>query len=459
MKLKEQIALKMTEARTAYENGEVEKGDELKAEAEKLQAALKGLAAIEGMETEVKTYMRPTLPGAGEGANPNATEGEEEKIDPATKAIYQMRYGEESAAKTAIFTDLVGKNYQQKLWEQDRAFTLFLRGGEAELDREQRALLKTQVFSFEEITDMVKMGHSIAHIKTTMVEAQGSLGGFAVPSTLQSEILRRLPGLTAVRGGGAQVVNLTTGNSTEFLEVTGGNDVYTSGLRGAWGSETQDPTEKNFTLGTKALVANIYTYKVRMSQSLVEDASNLVDLLRDEAMSTLAHDEDNAFVIGDGVGKPMGILPGGLNTLGITEVVTGDASNLTATGIKALKRALPSQYRKQGVWLGNSDTYGDIENMIDGNGNYIFPDLTDEDMLLMRKAFETESMPDVAASAYPLLFGDMRGYTILERSGMTVARYQDSNTGPNEVQFHFRRRVGGRVTKPWLFRVQKVAAS
>jgi HK97 family phage major capsid protein len=247
------------------------------------------------------------------------------------------------------------------------------------------------------------------------------------------------------------------------VEVTGGNDRYTSGLRGAWGSETQAPTEKNLTLGLKSINADVYTYKVPMSQSLVEDAANLVSILQDEAAMTLAMDEDDAFLIGDGIGKPQGILPGSANSLGLTEVVSGSAAALTADGIKSLKRGIAAQYRRTGVFVGNSDTFLDIELLVDGNGNYLLVengnDLTDQDVLLSRRVFESEAMPDVAANAYPIIFGNMAGYYIVERSGMAIARYQDSNTGINKVEYHFRRRVGGRVAKPWQFCVHKVAAS
>jgi HK97 family phage major capsid protein len=77
-------------------------------------------------------------------------------------------------------------------------------------------------------------------------------------------------------------------------------------------------------------------------------------------------------------------------------------------------------------------------------------------MLLNRKTFESGAMPDVATNAYPLLYSDMSGYTIVERLGMSIQRFQDSYTGPNKVEFHVRRRLGGRVEKPWLFAVQKV---
>lgn len=464
MTLKEQLALKLAKAKEAYEAGNVEEGNKLKTEAESTKAALDGMAALEGIQESAAKSMRPGLPGAGNGSHPQAQapagQQAEQPGETATmKAIYHLRFGEDSAAKSAVMADLVGANYRQRLWDQNAAFAKYLRGGESNLDRDEYKLLKSQIFAFEDITEMVKNGFDVATIKSTMVEAQGTLGGFAVPATMQSEILQRLPGLTAVRGGGAMVVNLTTGNSTEFIEITGGNDRYVSGLRGAWGSETQSPTEKNFTIGMKQVNADVYTYKVPMSQSLVEDASNLVTILQNLASSTMAMDEDEQFLIGDGIGKPQGILPGSANPHSLTEVVSGSAAALTANGIKSLKRGIAAQYRRTAVFVANSDTYLDIELLVDGGGRYLFEDLTDQDTLLKRRALESEAMPDVAANAFPIIFGNMNGYGIVERSGMTVARFQDSNTGINKVEYHFRRRVGGRILEPWQFCVQKCAAS
>ena len=67
-------------------------------------------------------------------------------------------------------------------------------------------------------------------------------------------------------------------------------------------------------------------------------------------------------------------------------------------------------------------------------------------------------MPDVAGSALPLLFCDLSGYWIVQKAGLTIARMQDSNTGINKVEYHVRRRVGGRVVDTWKFAVQEVAA-
>ena len=377
----------------------------------------------------------------------------------AATAAYQMRYGSDDEAKRVIMSELLGADYRDRIDHQNKAFIRYLRYGEKAIDPADWQALKQQILPWDQVEYLIKTGGlSVAEVKTTMVEAQGMLGGYAVPPNVQQAILSRLPGLTAVRGGGARVVQLTNGNATEVPYFTGGDDRYATALRGVWGYETATPTAKNATLGMIPVVAQVYTYKVVMSQSLVEDAGNLIDLVQAAITDTLAIDEDEAFLIGDGANKPLGLLPSSANGNSLSTVNTGDADYLTADGVKGLKRGVASQYRRNAVWVGNSDTFGDIEVLKAGTGDYLFPDMSDDDMLLNRRIFESEAMPDVAASAYPLLFGDMTGYWIVEKFGLTIQRMQDSGTGPNVVEYHVRRRVGGRPVELWKFVAAYVSA-
>jgi len=71
----------------------------------------------------------------------------------------------------------------------------------------------------------------------------------------------------------------------------------------------------------------------------------------------------------------------------------------------------------------------------------------------------SQALPTVAANAYPFIFGDMRGYLIADRVGMTVQRVEDTDTvGKNKVAIFARRRLGGQVIMPWMFRALKVSA-
>lgn len=386
----------------------------------------------------------------------------EDQASKTFNALYAMRFGEEDDAIKAVMTDLVGKNYRQVISDQNRSFAKFLRRGEMDLDRTERDLLRRQIFPVGEIRQMLDEGMDVSAIKATMVEAQGTLGGYAVPPNVQAEVTTRLPGLTAVRGLGGRVVTLTNSNAIEIPRYTGGDDRYVGNLRGQWGSETQAPTEQNASLDMVTVTANVYTFKVPMSQSLVEDAANLVQLVQQDIANTLAMDEDEAFLVGDGAGKPLGILPDSGNALGLTEVISGAAATLTADGLIALSEGIADQYMEESAFVFRRATATAIRQLKTGLGEYLFDRYMEGGRnirTLLGFAYRrSEAMPVIGAGTYPIIFGNMQGYTIVERAGLTIARFQDSGTGINKVEYHVRRRIGGRVERPWMFAVQKVAA-
>ena len=67
-------------------------------------------------------------------------------------------------------------------------------------------------------------------------------------------------------------------------------------------------------------------------------------------------------------------------------------------------------------------------------------------------------MPDVAASAYPIIFGDLRSYGVADRIGMSVTRDEYTLAEQDLIKFVYRRRLGGQVTRSWGLCVQKISA-
>lgn len=373
------------------------------------------------------------------------------------KAVSVLRFGVTDDPTSLVMREIYGDDYRQKFYDQEQGLKAYMRDPYGMIARGQR-----QMWSATDVVDMLKTGLSVQEIKSTMVEGTDILGGFAVPPHVMSNIIARLKGLTAVREGGALVIQ-SASNMIKWLRLTGGGSQYPTAMRGLWGTETQSPTADDFTLGELDIPVNVYTYKVNFSVSLLEDATNLVQVFTVLVADTMAIDEDTAHLTGDGAGKPRGLLPGtagsGANADSLTEVVSGNASAITMNGLKLLKRGILSQYRTAGraTLIGNSDTGADIETMEDGMGRYFIDDLNVGESFLGATWRESESMPDVTAGYFPLIYGDMSGYAIVERLGMAIQRYNDSNTGINLVQFHIRRRLGGRVIEPWKFAVQEVA--
>ena len=426
------------------------------------EALLERAGVAKSIATNLAAIAEPQLPAdlpTDPEPAPAATPTQAEHDAAVMKAVNILRFGITDDPTSLVMRDIYGDDYRQKFDEQEQGLKAYMRDPYGVVGRGQR-----QMWSSTDVVDMLKTGLSVAEIKATMVEGTDILGGFAVPPHVMSNIIQRMKGLTAVREGGALVIQ-SASNMIKWLRLTGGGSQYPTSMRGLWGTETQSPTADDFNLGELDIPVNVYTYKVIMSVSLLEDATNLVQVFTGLVSDTMAIDEDTAYLTGDGAGKPRGLLPGtagsGANSDSLTEVVSTSASALAMKGLKLLKRGIQSQYRTAGraTLIGNSDTGGLIEVMVDGMGRYFIDDLNVGEKFLGATWRESESMPDVTAGYFPLIYGDMSGYAIVERLGMAIQRYNDSNTTINTVQFHIRRRLGGRVIEPWKFCVQEVAAS
>ena len=78
-------------------------------------------------------------------------------------------------------------------------------------------------------------------------------------------------------------------------------------------------------------------------------------------------------------------------------------------------------------------------------------------MLLGHPIDRMEDMPNVAANALPVAFGDWRqAYTIVDRAGVRVLR--DPYSSKPFVLFYTTKRVGGDITNFEAMVIQKVSA-
>ena len=385
-----------------------------------------------------------------------------DKQNPAIKAAYQLQFGDTDSAVKAILNDLHGSNYETLRWEQRRQFNRYLRGATR---NEVPSEGKTFLWTPDSVKLAMEEGQDIDYLKTVMIEAQDTLGGYIVPEDWRSDVIQRLPGLTIMRPG-ANVIQ-TSRDSVSFPVATGGGSQYPTAITPTWVDETPaaGTADDNLTWGQEKIPIHTSMIKARLSRDLVEDAAfNLGGYLARVFSEAAAIDEDNVFLTGDGAGKPQGILPSSANGLSITEDVTGDADLLKWDGLKSVLWGIDAQYRQSAVWIAEKATYEAIDKLKDGDGEYFWRNKDQQGAAPPRlhgyPCLEQEAMPTIAAGAFPIIFGDRRGYTIADRVGMSVERYLDSATAEiNQVLFLMRRRLGGQVTETWRFVVQKVSAS
>lgn len=202
------------------------------------------------------------------------------------------------------------------------------------------------------------------------------------------------------------------------------------------------------------------------SQQLLDDALiNIESWLASEVEAEFSRQEGLAFVNGDGVNKPKGVLQygaGSTHPFGIIQSVpTGDAAKLTPDGLISLVYSLPSEYTSNARLIMNRSTFGTIRGFKDSTGQYLWqPSLSlgAPASVLGFPITEVAAMPNVAAGAIPIVFGDFeRGYLIIDRAGVRLLR--DPFTNKPYVTFYTTKRVGGGVLNPTTLRYQVVSAT
>ena len=203
---------------------------------------------------------------------------------------------------------------------------------------------------------------------------------------------------------------------------------------------------------------------VDVSEQMMEDSEfSLEEELRQEFSEQFAVAEGAALVQGDGAGKPEGLL----QNSAVGETVSGSAASIAdatgqADGLIDLYHGLKTGYAVRGSWLLNRATLGDVRKLKDGQNNYIWqPGLAGgvPSTILGQPYIEIPDMPDVAANAFPIVFGDLRrAYTIVDRINLSVLRDPFTQATSGNVRFIARRRVGGQVVLAEAIRKLKVAA-
>ena len=108
---------------------------------------------------------------------------------------------------------------------------------------------------------------------------------------------------------------------------------------------------------------------------------------------------------GTGIKQPRGIMvhPAVNYTPG------GDASLLTYDGLIDLFHAVPPAYRQLGAWMMNSTTVGAVRKLVSSTGNPLWVDslaVGNPSTILGRPVIEAIDMPDIAANAFPVVFGN-----------------------------------------------------
>ena len=306
-----------------------------------------------------------------------------------------------------------------------------------------------------------------AHVRKGEVQAalnkgQDDEGGYLAPIEWDRTITDQLIEISPMR----QIASAQTISTAGFSRL-----FNLHGTASGWVGETATRPETNTPeFGTMNFTPGEIYANPAATQQMLDDAQiDLESWLAGEVQTEFAYQEGLAFISGNGTNKPAGFLTfitGGSNAaknpLGAIEVkTTASATAIDSDELLDLVYLLPSAFTAGARWVMNRTTQGVIRKLKDGDGNYLWQPSYVAGQPAQVAGYpvtEMPGMPDVAAEATPIAFGDFkRGYLIVDRAGVRVLR--DPYTKKPYVLFYTTKRVGGGVQDPQTIKVLKMKAA
>lgn len=273
-----------------------------------------------------------------------------------------------------------------------------------------------------------------------------TLGGyFVLPEIIQDELIRNIVLISPIRGIARAMT--TSANSVKI-------PVLTSQTAAAWVSETgtrSASTDPKF--GMKEIPTHECYALMLLSRQLLEDSFfNLEEELNYEFGQQFAKLEGTAFVSGSGVGQPLGLLNDPAITAGTNAFTTASSGTLVADDMIGALHNFPAfaYYMQNAQWVFNLSTLGTIRKFKDSQNRYLWePGLSEADppRILNLPYTIAPDMPNIATSAYAVMFGDFkRGYRIVDRAQIAVQRLEELYATSAQIGILAYKRVGGQTT-------------
>lgn len=190
---------------------------------------------------------------------------------------------------------------------------------------------------------------------------------------------------------------------------------------------------------------------IKVTEELLYDSAfKLEDYIIEQFGKALANAEEDAFLNGDGVGRPLGLFAeNGGGT--VAETLT---AALKSDDLLSLVHALKRPYRKNASFIINDKNLAIIRKLKDNNGAYLWQpsyQLGEPDRLLGYPVHTSAFAPEDA-----IAFGDYSYYNIGDRGYRSFAELRELFAGNGMVGFLAKERVDGKLILPEAVQILKL---
>lgn len=264
-----------------------------------------------------------------------------------------------------------------------------------------------------------------------------SEGGYLVPDEYEKKLVEALQDEVFFRNL-ATVIRTSSGDRKI--------PIVTSKGTAAWIDEEGQFQESDDSFGQTSIGAFKLATMIKVSDELLNDSVfNMEQYISKEFGRRIGTKEEEAFFVGDGEGKPIGLF----HTTGGAETgVTAATASITFDDVMDLYYSLRAPYRNKASWLLNDSTVKAIRKLKDGNGNYIWQPSVREgepDRILNRPYRTSIYVPELAEGKRVIAFGDYSYYWIADRQGRSFKRLNELYAATGQVGFLACERVDGKL--------------
>lgn len=315
-----------------------------------------------------------------------------------------------------------GSNYKDK--PEYKALQLYAQKGLDALSVEQKATLRTDI---------------------------ATQGGYLTMPEMDNMIIKKITEISPVRSV-ARV--RTVGSKTLSIPTRTSIPVATYEGEAAAGGES------NSTYGQETLTAYRLTVTVPYTyDQLIDSEFDMESEIMNDVAEAFAFTEGNRFVLGTGAKQPEGFLS---NAAVVADARTSlNSGVISGDDVLLLAGDLKVGYNP--MYAMNRQTLALLRTLKGStNDHYLWQvglGPTQPNTLAGAPYILMQDMPSVAANSLSLVYADfMRGYTIIDRTGLQVIRDDVTRKKNNIIELTFHRYNHGQVVLPEAFKLLKTKA-
>ncbi|WP_432643536.1 phage major capsid protein [Acidaminococcus sp.] len=288
---------------------------------------------------------------------------------------------------------------------------------------------------------------NIQEVKDTLTIGSDPEGGYLVPDEYEHTLVEALLEENFFRGL-AHTIRTSSGDHTIPVVASHGE--------AAWMEEGSAYPESDDTFSQVNLGAHKLGTAIRVSEELMNDSVfDLESYITQEFARRIGTKEEEAFLVGDGNHKPLGVFQGA--EVGVTAAKTA----ITFDDMMDLYHSLRTPYRRNASWILNDSTVKAIRKLKDNNGNYIWQpsvQVGQPDRILSLPYRTSSFVPELAAGNKVIALGDYSYYWIADRQGRKFKRLSELYAANGQIGFLASERVDGRLILPETVKVLEIQA-